>query len=220
MSKQVCVIGLGKFGSHLARTLVSMGCEVLVIDLNETRVNGIRDDVHRAVIGDARKQEMLETVLTDEIDEVVICLGERQMEASIICALNLKRIEMKSIRSTAINEDHAQILAAVGVDEIVFPERNAAERLARLVTNPDIRDMFPLGEDYRIIEVNAPAGTHGKTLGALELRGSFDILILAIREQHEEHFHFLPKANTEIREGQVLMVLGRELDLARFSNYA
>jgi len=213
------VIGLGQFGSHLARTLVKLGCEVLAIDAEERRVDAIRDDVHRALIGDARDYQMLASVITPSVDEAVICLGEKNLEPSILCALNLRRIGVKTIRSTATNDDHAQILEAVGATETIFPERDAAERLARRVANPDIRDMFPLAEDFRIMEITAPGRTHGKTLSQLDLRAQFDILVLAIRGERDEHFRFLPPADRVIRPGEVLMVLGRELDLARLASW-
>lgn len=217
--KQVCVIGLGQFGTHLARTLVKMGCEVLAIDINEARVENVRDEVHRALIGDARNYTMLASVLSSTVSEAVICLGETNLEPSILCALNLKRIGIASIRSTAANDDHAQILLAVGATETIFPERDAAERTARRVANPDIRDMFPLAEDFRIMEIVAPGKTHGRTLSELDLRSSFDLLILATRPADDEHFRFLPPADKRILPNEVLMVLGRELDLARFANY-
>ncbi len=99
--KQVAVIGLGQFGMHLARTLVKMGCEVLALDVNEQRVEDVRDDVHRALIGDARDHEMLGGILGPEINEAVVCLGENTIEPSILCTLNLKRIGVQLIRSTA-----------------------------------------------------------------------------------------------------------------------
>jgi trk system potassium uptake protein TrkA len=219
MSKQVCVVGLGQFGSYLARALVRLGCEVLAIDADEHRVDAIRDDVHRAVIGDARDQQMLRSLLSDSIDEAIICLGETNLEPSILCALNLTRIGIQSIRSTATNDDHAQILLAVGATETIFPERDAAERAARRVANPDIQDMFSLSEDYRIIELAAPRKTHGKSLADLDLRAQFDILVLAIRKPDAEHPTFLPAASQVIASDDVLMVLGRELDLARFDSF-
>lgn len=213
--KQVCVIGLGQFGTYLARALVRMGCEVLAIDRVERRVEAVRDDVHRAIIGDARDADMLSSVLTSTIDEAAICLGETSLEPSILCALNLKRIGIEVIRSTAANDDHAQILQAVGATEIIFPERDAAERMARRIANPDIRDMFSLAEDYRIIEMKAPASTHGKTLAELNLRAKYELLVLAVRDEGEEHFDFLPEPGKVLRPSESLMVLGRELDLAR-----
>lgn len=219
MKRQVCVIGLGQFGTHLARALVKMGCEVLAIDIDERRVEELRDDVHRALIGDARDYEMLASVVAPTVDEVVICLGAANLEPSILCTLNTKRIGVKSIRSTAANDDHAQILKAVGATETVFPERDAAERLARRVADPDIRDMFSLAEDFRIMEIAAPGKTHGKSLAQLDLRAKFDILVLAIRGADSPQYAFLPPASRVIRADELLMVLGRELDLARFAGY-
>lgn len=217
MRRQVCVIGLGQFGTHLAHALENAGCEVLAIDANEKRVEQIRDHVHQALIGDVRDYEMLASVLSSAVPEAVICLGEANLEPSILCALNLKRIGVPSIRSTAANDDHAQILRAVGATEIIFPERDAAERMARRIADPDIRDIFPLTEDYRIMEIKAPGKTHGKSLMALDLRSSFDLLILAVRGPSEPSFRFLPPAGKVIQAGEILMVLGRELDLARFA---
>jgi trk system potassium uptake protein TrkA len=219
MGKQVCVIGLGQFGAHLARALVKMGCEVLAIDTNERRVDDLRDDVHRAIVGDARNYHMLAGVLSPTLSDAVICLGETNLEPSILCALNLKRLGITSIRSTAANDDHAQILQAVGATETIFPERDAAQRTARRVANPDIRDMFPLAEDYRIMELEAPGRTHGKSLAQLDLRAAFDILVLAVREISNPHFRFLPPADKVIKPDEILMVLGRELDLARFAAF-
>ena len=215
--KQVCVIGLGQFGAYLARNLVKMGCEVLVIDAREERVQSVRDDVHRAVIGDVRKQNMLATVMTPSVEEAVIALGDRSIEPSILCTLNLKRIGVKYIRSTAINDDHAEILQSVGVDEVIFPQRETAERAARRIVNPHMLDMFPLKDDYRIMEVEAPAALHGKSLAESNLRTTYDLLVLALRDAGSEHFRFLPTADALIKPGQVMLVMGRELDLARFA---
>lgn len=215
--KQVCVIGLSQFGSHLARQLVKFGCQVLVIDSDEERINDIRDDVHRALIGDARSFEMLESVIPDTIDEAVISLGEANIEPSILCALHLKQIGVTRILSTARNDDHAQILRSLGATEIIFPERDTAERTARRVANPALRDMFPLSGDYRIMEIVAPPALHRKSLVEARLREEFDLLVLAVRPPSKEEFQFLPRADTIIKPDEVLMVLGRELDLVRFA---
>lgn len=215
--RQVCVLGLGQFGMHLARTLVKMGCEVLAIDINEERVDMIRDDVHRALIGDVRSFQTLTNVISDTIDAAVVALGETSIEPSILCTLNLRKIGVKSIASTARNDDHAQILRAVGATEVIFPERDTAERTARRIANPGLRDMFPLADDYRILELEAPHSLHGKTLSELDLRRQYELLVLAVKDPDWERYRFLPAVDAMIRPGQVLMVLGRELDLARFA---
>jgi len=215
--RQVCVLGLGQFGSHLCRTLVKMGCSVLAIDLNEQRVNDMRDEVHRALIGDARNLLMLRSVLSSAVDEAVIGLGETNIEPSILCALNLRKIGVKYIASTARNEDHATILRAVGVHEIIFPEQDTAERVARRIATPEVRDMFSLADDYRVMEIVAPKRLHGKTLAESDLRREFDLLVIAVRDEHAPKYSFLPGADTRVHPNQVLMVMGRELDIARFA---
>lgn len=215
--KQVCVIGLSQFGTHLARQLTKMGCSVLAIDMDEARVDEIRDDVQRALIGDARRYDMLESVLSDAVDEVVVSLGESNIEPSIICALHLKQLGVSQILSTARNDDHAQILRAVGASNIIFPERDTAERVARRVATPSLVDMFPLSGDYRILELEAPESLHRKSLIECKLRDEYDIMVLAVRPPGGKEFKFLPRADTIIKPGDTLMVLGRELDLARFA---
>jgi trk system potassium uptake protein len=216
--RQVCVIGLSQFGSHLARQLVRMGCEVLVIDRTEQRVNELRDEVQRAIIGDARSYEMLESVIPNTLDEAVLSLGSASIEPSILCTLHLKQIGVSRIVSTARNDDHAQILRSVGAHEIIYPERETAERAARRIANPSLRDMFPLAGDYRILEIVTPTKFHHKALSEINLRDEFDLLVLAIRPAESTEFHFLPKGNTIIKPDEVLMVMGRELDLARFAS--
>ena len=215
--KQVCVIGLSQFGMHLARNLVKMGCSVLAIDINESRVDEIRDDVQRALIGDARRFDLLNSILSDTVDEVVVSLGESSIEPSIICALHLKQLGVTRIISTARNDDHAQILRAVGATDIIFPERDTADRVARRVANPSLIDMFPLGGDYRILELDAPASVHRKSLQESKLRDDYDLMVLAIKPAGGSEFQFLPQASTIIKPGETLMLMGRELDLARFA---
>jgi trk system potassium uptake protein TrkA len=211
------VIGLSQFGTHLARQLVEMGCQVLAIDRNETRVNAVRDDVQQVLIGDARSFEMLQNALADTVDEAVVSLGETNIEPSILCALHLKQIGVTRILSTARNDDHAQILRAVGATDIIFPERDTAERAARQIANPALHDMFPLAGDYRIIEIDAPDGLHHKSLAEADLRNKHDVMVLAVRAEGEDKFRFLPRADTIVKPKEVLMVLGRESDLARFA---
>lgn len=215
--KQVCVIGLGQFGTQVARSLVKMGCEVLAIDANSQRIQNIRDEVHRALIGDVRDHRMLADALSGSVEEAVISLGDRSIEPSILCALNLKRIGVEHIRSTASSDDHAEILRAIGVRDIIFPERETAERTARRIASPRFLDMFPLAEDYRIMEVVAPPALHGKTLAESGIRTEYELLVLALREEGSEHYRFLPTADAVIKPSEVLMVMGRELDLARFA---
>ncbi len=214
--KQVVVIGLGQFGSHLARELSHLRCEVLAMDRSEEAVALIRDEVNQAVISDARNFDALRAVVTPSIDEAVVSLGE-SMESSIICTLHLAQIGVKSIRCKAVSEDHATILKAVGAREVIFPERETAARTARRVAYPNLLDYFPFEEDFRIMEVTLPAALAGATLGASPLRRDFDLLVLATRSTRTGKFRFMPGANDTLNAGDVLIVFGREINLARLS---
>lgn len=211
--KQVVVIGLGQFGSHLARQLTQMHCEVLAIDKSEEAVSAIRDDVHQALICDARNLDALKAVVTSHVDECVVSLGE-SMEPSIICTLHLSQIGVKRIRCKAVNEDHATILKAVGAHEVIFPERETAERAARRVAFPTLLDYFPFAEDHRIMEIETPDPLVGKTLASSRLREELNLLVLAIKKPTGE-FHFMPSPNEVFRDGDILIVLGREVNLVR-----
>lgn len=214
--KQIVIIGLGHFGTHLARKLTEMGCDVLAIDRREPEINAIRDHVNEAIIGDARKLETLKSLVPADVDDVVVCLGD-SLEASVLCALHLRNIGVKSIRAKAASEDHADILKAVGVHEVIFPERETAERTARKILNPNLIDYFPLTEEYRIMEVVAPNSLVGQSLIESKLRNKYKLLVLAIRNETTNTFNCMPEPDTVIIHGDILVVLGRELDLALLS---
>ncbi|HVP11639.1 MAG TPA: TrkA family potassium uptake protein [Phycisphaerae bacterium] len=213
--KQIVVIGLGQFGMHLARELTKQHCEVLALDSNEHRVADLQDDVHRALICDAKDLDTLQQVISASIDEAVVCMGE-SIEASVLCTLHLHQIGVRRIRAKATNEDHALILKAVGAHDIIFPERETAERTARRIAHPSLMDYFPFAEDYRIMEIVTPKSLVSRSLQESELRSTFRLIVLAIKTAAGE-YRFMPEAQDKLNPGDVLVVLGREFDLARFS---
>lgn len=142
-------------------------------------------------------------------------MGE-SIEASVLCTLHLHQIGVKKIRAKAINEDHALILKAVGAHEVIFPERETAERTARRIAHPSLMDYLPFAEDYRIMEILTPKSLVGQSLQQSELRSSFRLIVLAIKTAAGE-YRFMPEAHNILNPGDALVVLGREFDLARFS---
>ena len=211
--KLICVIGLGQFGSELARELANR-CEVLAIDNSEDRVNAIADAVQRAMIVDARDFSGLSSLVSADFDEAVVSLGE-SMEASVLCTLHLSKIGLKTIRAKAISEDHATILRAVGATETIFPERETAKRVAAQIVNPNLLDFIPLGEDFEVMDVGVPDSFHGKTLIDLKLRERFGVFVIAVRELIPPKFVFLPGPNFVIKPSDVLVMIGKEQDLSR-----
>ncbi len=211
--KLICVIGLGQFGSELARELANR-CEVLAIDNSEDRVNAIAESVQRAMIVDARDFIGLSSLVSADFDEAVVSLGE-SMEASVLCTLHLRKIGLKTIRAKAVSEDHATILRAVGATETIFPERETAKRVAAQIINPNLLDFIPLGEDFEVMDVGVPDSFLGKTLIELKLRERFGVFVIAVRELVPPKFVFLPGPNFVIKPSDVLVMIGKEKDLSQ-----
>jgi len=212
--KQICVIGLGQFGSHLARTLAQLKCEVLAIDGDESAVASIRDEVQQAIITDVRNLDALKSVISPDIDEVIVCFSEN-MEASILCTLHLSKIGVKKIRAKAASKDHATILNSIGATEVIFPEQETAKRMAYRIVNPDLLDYLPLSEEYRVVEIKSPKTFLGQSLAQLHMRKKYQILVIAIKIPQENRIEFMPPAETTLKKGNTLVVMGKTEDIAR-----
>ncbi len=214
-TKTICVIGLGQFGSELARELAKH-CEILAIDSDEDRVQEIADHVQRALIIDARDYASLRAVVTGEFDEAVVSLGG-SLEASILCTLHLNRIGIKRIRAKAMNEDHATILRAVGAREVIFPERETARRIAAQIVNPNLLEFIPLAEDFRVMDVAPPDAFCGHSLKELNVRERFGVFAIAVKELVPPNFVFLPGPDFVVKPSDILVMIGREDDLLRLT---
>lgn len=212
-TKMISVIGLGQFGSELARELAKH-CEVLAIDSREEPVEEIVDHVQRALIIDARDYASLKSVVTADFSEAVVSFGSN-LEASILCTLHLKRIGIKTIRAKAMNEDHAAILESVGATEIIFPERETARRIAAHIINPNLLEFIPLAKDFRVMDVAPPDSFFGHSLQELNVRERFGVFAIAVKELVPENFVFLPGPDFIVKPSDILVVIGREDDLMR-----
>jgi trk system potassium uptake protein TrkA len=206
--KQICVIGLGHFGWELALTLAST-CEVLAIDRNRELIDEIGDKVHRALALDIRDEAALASVIPDTIDEAIISMGE-SLESSILCTLYLKRLKVPVIRAKALSDDHATLLRQVGADEIIFPERETANRLAARVAHPNLLDFVPLGGDYQAVEVKPSPVFDGHSLAELNLRARFNVFGIAVQKAGAAAKVFLPGPDYRFDPGDALFVIGQE----------
>ncbi len=211
---QVAVFGLGRFGFHVAKQLHLAGHDVLAVDIDENNVQKIEEHSSRAVVMDARDKERLAALGLHDFDTVVLSFGER-IEASALVALYLKEIGVKRIVAKAGSEDHGKLLEVIGVHEIIFPEKQAAERLARRLTNTLMLDYIPLGDTHTIVEV-APSGEFvGKTLDELKLRNRYGVQVLAIRDVLTDGLVVNPDAQFRIKDSDILVVLGSNEDINR-----
>jgi trk system potassium uptake protein TrkA len=209
--KHIVVIGLGEFGQELAKQLAK-DCEVLALDQEEAMVEAILNKVQRALILDVRDFHSLSSVVTRDFDEAIVGMGE-SLESSIMATLHLKKIGVKRIWAKATTADHAAILKAIGANEIIFPERETARRLAAQLVNPNLLDFIPLEGDYRVMDVAPPDSFYGHTLIELDLRKRFGVFVLAIKELIPTRFVFIPPPDFIIKPSDILVMIGKEEDL-------
>ncbi len=208
------IIGLGSFGSNVARTLFERGHEVLAIDNDKDKIEEAKSFSSHAVLMDSADKENLEAVGVREMDVVVVSLGP-EMEASILTVLHLHEFGIKRIVAKALTEDHAKILDAVGATEVIYPEKDMAIRTALKLTNPNILECLPLLSGISIQEIAPPEKFLGKSLKELDLRNKYGIQVIAIRELVPERTIYVPKADFVIKDSDILIVMGDEKKLEK-----
>lgn len=213
MKKQFAVIGIGRFGGSVARTLHKMGYEVLAIDKDEQEIEAIMNEVTHAVQLDALDVEALKRLGIRNFDVVIVAIGN-DLEASILVTLELKELGVRCVVAKAANDLHGKVLQRVGADKVVYPERDMGVRLAHYLVSSNVIDQIQLSSEYSIVEIQAPKRVAGLTLGEADLRANYGIAVLAIRRDNE--IIVSPSASDVIKEGDILVVIGHTDDLNRF----
>ncbi len=175
------VIGLNRFGSNLAIHLQKMGNEVIVLDSNEERVRNIADQVTHAAIGNPTDEAVLRTVGVKNADTAVVALTD-DIQSGVLATLMLKEMGMENVIAECTSEIHGRILTKVGADKVIYPERDMGERLAKSLNNTDIMDYIDLSNEYSIMEMRVPKRWAGKNLIELNVRATYGINIIAIRD--------------------------------------
>ncbi len=220
------IIGLGNFGSTLSITLTDMGHEVLGVDINMEKVQAIKDRITHAVCLDSTNQQALETLPLESTDVVIVGIGE-DAGASIMATALLKQMNVKRLISRAISPLHQTVLETMNVEEIVQPEREAAQRLATRLEYDEVINSFSLSDRYKIAEVRIPSVCIGKSVMELNLPSQFNIVILTvIRQQARRNLLGIIKPQTEVlgvisaetrlQAGDILVIFGSVDDIHRF----
>lgn len=204
--RQVAVIGLGRFGSSVARTLAQSGCEVLAVDVDAERVKAIVEEVTEAVQIDALDEGALKSLGLRNFEAVVVAIGH-EIKASILATVLLKEMGVPKIVAKAQDELHGKVLQKVGADTVVFPERDMGVRLAHTLLSRSIIDEIQLSSDYSIFELQAPAQFLDRSLIDLQLRQRYAMTILAVRRG--EGVVVSPDASFVLERGDILVALGR-----------
>jgi trk system potassium uptake protein TrkA len=210
--KRAVVIGLGIFGYNIARTLFESGFEVVAIDKNKDIIQKIRDHSTKAILADGTDQEIMDEIGIGEDDIAIISFGE-DLAAATLITLHLKQMKVKNIIVKAPNEEHKLILEKVGATEVIIPEMDMAKKVAKSLVSPNMMDYIPLSEDYIISEMAPPNSFLGKTIRELGLRAKYSIEVIAVRDVLSESVHMVPQADFVIKDGEVLVVIGKETDI-------
>ena len=208
--KSYVVIGLGRFGTTLARQLCALGAEVLAMDVRSDLVQQIANDVTHAVVGDAQDKEILRSLGVRDLDCAIIAIGD-DLAASVLTTMNLKELGVPYIICKAHDETHRRVLEKLGVDRVIIPEQENAQRLARSLNSHNVLDYIELSEEYGILEDPAPKSWIGKSLKELNVRAKLGVNIIAVESGKKTNVS--PSADYRIQAGDILVVLGENFAL-------
>lgn len=212
---EFAVIGMGRFGTSVARTLYDLGHNVLAMDKDEAALRLVVDHVTHAVQVDSTDPEALRAVGITNVDAVVVAIGV-DIQESILTTLLLKDLGVKKIVAKAVDEQQGKVLEKVGADLVIFPERDMGERVAHSLASPNVLEYIELSPDHTIEEVNVPARLDGRTLGELELRTKFGCNVLLIRR--DSQLLISPATDVRLQTGDVLVVVGENRQLNRLES--
>lgn len=203
--KQIAVIGLGRFGASVARTLHNMGHEVLGIDSNQELVDQLADSLTYTVMADTTDEEALRALGLRNFDVVVVAIGS-DVQASILTTVILKELGVPVVVAKASSELHGRTLAKVGADKVIYPERDMAARLAHSLLTGSQIDYIELSPEFTIMEMAVPPQLAGQTLREMNLRNRFGISVMAIKKGEE--INAAPLADDVVNPGDTLVLLG------------
>lgn len=210
--KQFVVIGLGRFGISVAKTLYESGHEVLAIDKNEDLIQEVSDNVTHAVQMDATDENALRTIGIRNFDVAVITIGSN-IQSSVMVTLIVKELGVKYIIAKAHNDLHAKVLYKIGADRVVQPEKDMGVRVGHNLVSSNILDYIELSPDYSIIEIEAPQMWWGKSIKELNVRSNYGINIMAIKKDNEVNIS--PDAEDIIEKNFIIVSIGSIDDLSR-----
>ena len=217
--ERFAVIGLGRFGMMLARLLAEDGADVIAVDSDKECVDAIRDQVSLAVCLDATDAEALKSQGIDKVDVAIVGVGD-SFENSVLATVTLKELGVPTVISRATSRVRAEILARVGADDVVNPEKESALRWKSRLLAPSIMERIELAEGASLVQLESPESFHNKTLAQLDLRKGYRVNIVAIRRTTEEiedgqtvtrqFVISVPAGDTAIKKGDVLILIGTD----------
>lgn len=211
-AKQFAVIGLGRFGSSVARTLYELGHEVLGIDSDVDNVQSMSGLITHVVQADATEEEVLRRLGLRNFDVVVVAIGH-DIQASVLITLMLKELGVKYVVAKAASDVHGKVLSKIGADRVVYPERDMGIRVAHNLVASNVLDYIELAPEYSIVEMTAGENLAGRSLKELNLRAKYGINVMAVKRGEEVKLS--PGPEDTIAEGDVIVLVGPTEELAK-----
>ena len=224
MAQQFAVIGLGAFGTAIARELTRHGGEVIAVDKEMEPVERIKDDVAYAVRLDATDPKVMEAHDLHEADVVIVAIGN-QFESVVLIAVELMQLGVKHLVARAETDTQRRILERLGVPEVLSPEEEVAKHMAQRLLNPGVVDLFRLSEDYSIVEIHTPERFVDKSLAQLKLRERFHCNVIALKRPQAQDSEALvppyrllvPLPQTQLQADDSLIIMGLAKDIERLT---
>ncbi len=224
--KQIGVIGLGTFGSNVAKELFKKGFPVLAIDNKEDIVNKISPFVTQSIVAEATDDNSLKQAGIADCDTVIISMGE-DIETSILATLIAKDLGVKNVVVKCVSVWHSKIAVKIGADKVIYPELEMAKKLAQSMASPNILEQIEFSKDHNLVEIVAPKAFWGKTIKDTNIRNKFGINIIAIKRHIpvinddgqsdiKEETNVAPGPDDEILENDVLVIVGKDENLEKF----
>ena len=210
--KSVLLIGLGRFGRHMAAKLQELHHEVLAVDKNEERVNDALDLVTHAQIGDSTSEAFIASLGVRNFDLCVVAIGD-DFQSSLETTAYLKDLGAKMVVSRASRDVHARFLLRNGADEIVYPEKQVANWTAIRYSSEHIFDYVQLSDTHAIFEIEMPQNWVGKTIGQVDIRKKFNINIMALKRDGKLDMAIRP--DTMLTDDATMLVLGESRDIQK-----
>lgn len=226
--RKYAVIGLGRFGSTLAKELAGYGADVIAVDTDETQVAKVREFVSAALRIDGTSERALKEHGIDKVDVVVVGMG-KNFEATQLATVILKRLGVKRVVVKSSIPLHEAILTRIGADTLVSPEKESAVRLAHTLLAPRILDYIELAEGHSLVQLEAPEKFQGRTIRDLNVRKLYNVNIVAIKRRIEtgtdeegsptfrEELVDIPRPDYEIEPTDILVLIGEDKDIGRLA---
>ena len=216
MKKSFIVIGLGRFGSNVAKALASMNCDVLAVDIDEESVSLVSKYVSHCVIADSTKPNVLSELGAASIDHAVVAIGNN-LQASILTVLNLKKLGVKRITVRSDEEGHKEVYKLLGATEVILPEEVSAISVANQIISDSILDYYQVADNFAMVKTIVGEKFEKKALVDLDIRNRFDVNIVGIIDMTGQFY--IPRGTDALKPGDVVVVVGKKQNIRKFDTF-